>query len=300
MIGWTAWQRWPLHQDQTHSSHRDGPVPLWPIVVQLWGWLPPWHPPLTSFPMLLREGCSLWEEGRRESTLSSWFCLQPWFGKCSEVEVSWKGLHYLLSWWPPSHLFQLLPSFGGTVFCLPAGTVLGQAFNHTEHPYSDLLWILPMLMKMGSCTEQQRLRGQRNSETFLESSEALQVWIYWEDNKKTATCPCTTSHHPIVMTLFPSSQVMARSSLVPLADAASGCVDPSHNAARKTNLRDLFWSSQPLCLMNKKAVWCLVSPPLVHARIADSSFTKHASYKTGCLDLFCAGLFLQFALWAPG
>lgn len=71
-----------------------------------------------------------------------------------------------------------LPSFGGVVFCLPAGTVLRQVFNHTECPYSELLQIPPVLVKMGLCTEQQRHWGQRNSETFLESREALQVWIY--------------------------------------------------------------------------------------------------------------------------
>lgn len=146
---------------------------------------------------------------------------------------------------------------------------------------------------MGLCTEQQRHWGQRNSETFLESREALQVWIYWEDSKKTATCPCTTSHHTIVMTLFPFCQVMARSSLVPLAGAVSGCVDPSHKATRKTNLCDLFQSPQPLCLMNKKEVWCFVSPPLVYAGIANASFTKpcelqgRALGSVPCRTFFC-------------
>lgn len=65
----------------------------------------------------------------------------PGSGRRWEVEDGQEGPHRLLGWWPLLPFPQPLRSFGGVVFCLMAGAVLGQAFNHTEHPCSDLLWV---------------------------------------------------------------------------------------------------------------------------------------------------------------
>lgn len=81
------------------------------------------------------------------SFLSAWFCLQPGLGECWGVEGGWEGLHQLPSCLP---LPRTLRSFGGIAFCLPAGAVLGQAFNYTEYPCSDLLWGTLVLVK--TCT----------------------------------------------------------------------------------------------------------------------------------------------------
>lgn len=84
------------------------------------------------------------EEGRREGVLhggflSAWFCLRPGSGQRWEVEGGREGLHRLTGWRPPLPLPQPLPSFGGFAFRLPAGAILGQAFNRTEHPFSGFL-----------------------------------------------------------------------------------------------------------------------------------------------------------------
>lgn len=58
----------------------------------------------------------------------------------------------------------------------------GDSCHHGIHllPHSQccLETAAPCEQLVKTCTEQQRHRGWRNSETFLESSEALQVWIY--------------------------------------------------------------------------------------------------------------------------
>lgn len=262
-------QMWSLHQDQTHSRHRGGPVPF----VAHGGTALGMVATMASISYLIPNAAQrqlLPVRGGKEgvhlgSSLSSWFCHHLAWGSAGRWKVAgrgciacWAGGHHHLSLKP-------LPSLGGIVFCLPAGTVLGEAFSYTEYPHSDLLWVPPVLVK--TCTEQQRHRGQRNSETFLESSEALQVWILWEDSKETATSPCTTSYHTLVTT--PSFQVMARSCLVPLAGAVSGCVDPSHKAARKTcvicfgvcNL-SASWTRKKfdICLALHLYIWVLLMP----------------------------------------
>lgn len=175
----------------------------------------------------------------------------------------------------------------------------GDSCHHGIHllPHSQccLETAAPCEQLVKTCTEQQRHRGWRNSETFLESSEALQVWIYWEDSKKTATCPCTTSYHTLVMTQFPSCQVMARSCVVPLAGAVSVCVDPSHKAARKTcvicfGVRNLSasWTRRKfdICLALHLYMWGLLMPVSPNVWVTRQGVWIYSVQKYFC-SLFC-------------
>lgn len=84
-----------------------GPNPQ-PMVAHFWGWLLPRHPSLMSFPVLLREGCSLWEEGGRESTLAvpshpgsasslGWVGAGRWKMPGRGCNACWAGGHHRLS-----------------------------------------------------------------------------------------------------------------------------------------------------------------------------------------------------------